>query len=166
MFNIFKKKKKESLTCLGYYNTKPYDALRYSLAYAKNELVYEDNQVLVFSRNYHGTIFIFTLVNDEEGIVFENFTVSKLKSMVYEAGIETGNSFINIMVFQNNNEYTRGIAKEPRINTKDEFNQVLVFNPDEVRLEYYRPVPNFYNLYNKFAEAIYYDLTAIDPEKD
>lgn len=163
MFNFFfKKKSKVKLNCLGFYDTKPYDALGYSLVYAKHSLIYEDNNVHVYYRKYHNTIFVITLVDNEEGIVFEDYTYDKMKHLIND----TCKSVINLMVFQNSNDYTIGIAKKVRENTNEEFNQVLVFNVNEVRLEYYRPVPKFMSLYNDYCEAIYFDLTAIDPNRE
>lgn len=166
MFNFFKKKSKEETEYLGYYDTKPYDALGYSLIYAKNKLIYEDKNVHVYSRNFRGTIFCITLVDDGDDIFPENYTYEKFKDAILKSGIEEGNSVVNIMVYQHKSLKNIEIAKKPRVNTKDEFNHVLIFDFNKVGLEYYRPVPKFYALYEKYAEAIFFDLTAIDPYKD
>ena len=166
MFNFFKKKSKEKTEYLGYYDTKPYDALGYSLIYAKNKLIYENEFVHVYSRNFRGTIFCITVVDDGSNILPEDYNYEKFKEEIHNCGIEKGNSVVNIMVYQHKTLINIEIAKKSRVNTKDEFNQVLIFDYNKVGLEYYRPVPKFYALYEKYAEAIFFDLTAIDPYKD
>ena len=164
MFNFFKKKK-EKPEFFGFYSTKPYDALGYSLLYANNVLVYENADVHVYSRNFRGTVFVFTLVDDGDYLP-EDFTYEKYKKLIIEKGVEAGNSVVNIMVYQHKTLKNIEIAKKPRINTKVEFNHVLIFDYKNVGLEYYKPVPKFYSLYERYAQAIYFDLTAIDPFKD
>lgn len=160
---LFKKKAKKEY--LGFYDTKPYDALGFSLIYAKNTLIYENEFVHVYSRNFRGTIFVITLIDD--GTYYpEDYTYEKMKDLILEKGIEEGNSYVNIAVYQHKTLNNMYIARAPRVNTKTEFNQVLIFDYEKVGLEYYRPVPKFYSLYEKYAEAIFFDLTAIDPYKD
>ena len=165
VFNFFKKKKKEKTEYLGFYDTKPYDSLSFSLTYAKNTLVYENENVHVYSRNFRGTIFVITLVDDGD-YSQEDYTYEKMKDYIHEKGIDKGSSVINLIVYQNKTADTILIAKTPRINTKEEFNQVLIFDREKVGLEYYKPVPKFYALYERYAEALFFDLTAIDPFKD
>ncbi|MDE7162114.1 MAG: hypothetical protein K2N65_05075, partial [Anaeroplasmataceae bacterium] len=57
------------------------------------------------------------------------------------------------------------IAKEIAVNTKKEFNQTFVYDAEKVRLKFYRPVPEFYKLYNHYVEAVVFDLGAIDLAK-
>lgn len=163
MFNFFKKKEKKEY--LGFYDTKPYDALRYSLVYAKNTLIHEDEFVHVFARNFKGVVFVFTLVDD--GLYLpEDYNYHKFKDQILACGIPDGKSIVNICVYQHKTLQTVEIAKKPRTNTKNEFNHVLIFDYKKVGLEFYRPVPVFYPLYEKYAEAIFFDLTAVDPNKD
>lgn len=165
LLDFFKKKEKEKTEYLGLYNTKPYDALGFSLIYAKNKLIYEKENIHVYSRNFKGTIFVITLV-DDGNYYPEDYTYEKMKDLVHQNGIEEGNSYVNIVVYQHKTINNIYIAKQPRTNTKTVYNHVLIFNFDKVGLEYYRPVPTFYPLYEKYAEAIFFDLTAVDPYKD
>lgn len=167
MFNFFKKKEKEVLDCLGYYETKQYNSLNNALVYADDVLIMKDDKISVFSRIYKGTLFIFTLVDDETGFNKESVKYDNIKGLIKEK-LEDDNhdSLINIIVFKHKTDMTLSIAKQIPINTKEEFNHILVFNSKKIRLEYYRPVPKFYKLYKNFCEAIYFDLGAVDPKKE
>ena len=46
------------------------------------------------------------------------------KSLILEKGIEEGNSYVNIAVYQHKTLNNMYIARAPRVNTKTEFNQV------------------------------------------
>lgn len=165
MLKFFKKEPKEILDCLGYYDSKPYHSLNYALVYAQDTLILENEQVKVYSRNFHGTVFVITLVENEKEIYACDYTYEKLKNKITEKGIEEGNASIQIVVFKNKNETTILEAKKQVENTKKAFYQTLIYNSQKVRLEYYRPVPKFYKLYDHFTEAIYFDLSAIDPTR-
>ena len=167
MFNFFKKKEKEVLDCLGYYETKQYNSLNNALVYAEDVLIYKDDKKSIYSRIFKGTLFIFTLVDNEEGFNKADVEYENIKEMLKQT-LEDFNhdSLIQIIVFKHKNDFTLNIAKQIPLNTKQEFNHILVFNSKKVRLEYFRPVPKFYKLYRNFCEAVYYDLGAVDPKKD
>lgn len=165
MFNFLKRAPKEKLNCLGFYDSKPYHSLEYALIYAQEKLIRDDKDVKVFARNFHGTVFVVSLVAREMGADPEQYTYQALKKEIHDKGIEPGNNSIQVMIFKENNEITRAIAKKSVVNTKSEFHQCMVYNSEAVRLEYYRPVPKFYKLYDHFAELIYFDLAGIDPTR-
>ena len=167
MFNLFKRKPKEVLDCLGYYETKQYNSLNNALVYADDILILKDDKKWVFIRIFKGTLFIFTLVDDETGFNKEDVKYETLKPLLEEKLEDmTHDSLINIIVFKHKNEETLKYAKAVPVNTKEEFNHVLVFNGKDIRLEYFRPVPKFYKLYKNFCEAVYYDLGAVDPKRE
>lgn len=167
MFNFFKKKEKEVLDCLGYYETKQYNSLNNALVYAEDVLILKDDKKSVYGRTFKGTLFLFTLVDDESGFNKNDVKYEVLKDLVDEKLEDsTHDSLINIIVFKHKTDETVRIAKEVPVNTKEEFNHTLVFNSKVIRLEYYRPVPKFYKLYKNFCEAVYYDLGAVDPKRD
>lgn len=167
MFNFFKKKEKIVLDCLGYYETKQYNSLNNALVYADNTLILKDDFKSVYSRVFKGTLFIFTLVDDETGFDKSSVKYESISNLINEKLENSAHdSMINIIVFKHKNDNTLKIAKEVPVNTKEEFNHVLVFNGKDVRLEFFRPVPKFYKLYKNFCEAVYYDLGAFDPKRD
>lgn len=165
MLNFFKRKSKEKLDCLGYYDIKPYHYFESNMTYAKDILVLKDDFVKVYTRLYKGTIFVFTFVNNENGFVKKNYNYEALKDKIDALIVEEHNSVVNLIIFKNNTPETISIAKEVISNTKKEFNQTFVYDADNVRLKYYRPVPDFYALYNHYMEAILFDLGAIEMEK-
>lgn len=165
MFNFFKKKPKEQLGCLGYYDTKLYHSLETNLIYAKDVLIEKNPKYCIYARVFHKTMLVFTLVDDEEGFDLSNFSFEALKPKITEVITEEFNSTVNLIIFRNKNEITTKIAKEVLVNNKKEFNQILIYNGEKVRLEFYRPVPSFYHLYENYAEAIYFDIAAFDPTR-
>ena len=60
MFYFFKKKEKEVLDCLGYYETKQYNSLNNALVYAEDVLILKDDKKSVYGRTFKGTLFLFT----------------------------------------------------------------------------------------------------------
>ena len=164
MFNFFKKKPKEVLDCLGYYEIKPYHYFESNMTYAKDELVIRNEFVRVFTRLYKSTLFVFTFVDNEKDFVKEQYNYEALKDKIDVIITEEHKAVIHLIVFKNNNEETVRIAKESVVNTKKEFNQTFVYDAQKIRLKYYRPVPSFYSLYAHYVEAIVFDLGAIDIE--
>ncbi|MDE6241300.1 MAG: hypothetical protein K2M08_02630 [Anaeroplasmataceae bacterium] len=164
MFNFFKKQPKEILDCLGYFEIKPYHYFESNMTYAKNDLVLKNEFVKVYTRLYKSTIFVFTFVENEKGFIKDQYNYEALKDKIDAIITEEHKAVINLIVFKNNTEETVKIAKEPVVNTKKEFNQTFVYDAEKVRLKYYRPVPSFYSLYNHYAEAMMFDLGAIDLE--
>lgn len=165
MFNFFKRKPKEKLDCLGYYDIKPYHYFESNMTYAKDILVLKDEFLKVYTRLYKGTIFVFTFVDDENGFVKQNYNYEALKDKIDAVILEEHNSVVNLIIFKNDTPVTISIAKEAIVNTKKEFNQTFVYDSTNVRLKYYRPVPDFYSLYNHYMEAMVFDLGAIEMEK-
>ena len=165
MFNFFKKRNKEVKEYLGSFNSKPYHYFKSNMTYAKDVLIYEDNKASVYSRYYKGTVFVFTFVEDESDFDKTKFNYEQFKEQIDKLFNEKIDSVINLIIFKNKNEKTISIAKEKTINTQTVFNQTLVYDENEVKLLYYRPVPNFYKLYAHYAEAIYFDLAVIDPTR-
>ncbi len=158
------KKPKEKLDCLGVYETKPYHYFVSNMSYAGDIKVYEDARVKVFTRLYKGTIFVFTFVDDETDFHKENYGYAAMKEKIDSIIGEEPKAVINFIVFKNNNEATVRIAKEKIMNSKTEFNQTLIYDHEKVRLKYYRPVPDFYKLYQHYVEALVFDLVVINLE--
>lgn len=165
MFDFLKRKPKEKLDCLGYYDIKPYHYFESNMTYAKDILVLSDEHVKVYTRFYRGTIFVFTFVEDETDFQKENFNYEALKDKIDTLIEEPHKSVVNLIIFKNDTEKTIQIAKEVVTNTKKEFNQTFVYDAAKVRLKFYRPVPDFYHLYENYVEAMVFDLGAIDIEK-
>ncbi|MDE6660931.1 MAG: hypothetical protein K2J93_03795 [Anaeroplasmataceae bacterium] len=165
MFNFFKKKPKEVLDCLGYFDVKPYHYFESNMTYAKDILILKNDFVKVYTRFFRGTIFVFTFVDDETGFIKEQYNYDALKDKIDAVITEEHKSVINLIIFKNNTEETVAIAKQTVVNTKKEFNQTFVYDEEKVRLKYYRPVPSFYSLYNHYSEALMFDLAAMEVER-
>lgn len=165
MFNFFKKQPKEILDCLGYYEIKPYHYFESNMIYAKDISIVNTTSVKVYTRLYKSTIFIFTFVDEEAGFNKTKYSYEALKDKIDSVIQEPHKSVVNLIIFKNENADTIRIAKEIVVNTKKEFNQTFVYDKDKVRLKFYRPVPEFYQLYNHYVEAVVFDLGAIDLAK-
>lgn len=159
---VFKKKPKEKLNCLGIYNIKPYHYFDSNFTYAEDVMLKQSEGIRIYGRIFKETVFLFILVDDEKGYVAEEVTLEALRPYIAEKLDKPFKNSIRFIIFKNNNEQTVSIAKQPVINTKTDFYQVFIYNASRVRLEYYRPVPTFYKLYNAYAEAIYMDIAAVD----
>ncbi len=158
-----KKTEKEKLNCLGIFDCKPFDFFESGMVYAKDVLIEEKKEYKIYARMHKKTVLIFALILDETNFNLDYFNIKNLEPLLNAHLNESYQQSVLLIVFQNSNETTIGFAKNVLTNTKKELNQILIFNAAKVRLEYYRPIPTFYNkIYQSYLEAIYFDLACID----
>ena len=174
---MFPKKEKvvENPGVIGHYDSKPYHNFRYALIYANETLVFNNEKVEVFSRIYKNTTFVNVLVNDEEGFNIEDYKFDKvwplLEGKTYlkkdqELPFEKTKNNIVLVLFQHYNENTVKLANSFYNSSKTNFEQALIYNPKNVQMDFYKPVPKFYKLYDHFCEDIYFDLAFIDDTRE
>ena len=159
-------KVKENPGVIGHYDSKPFHNFRYALVYANEIEIFNNEKIEIYSRNYKTTTFVNILVNDEEGFNTADYTFDKIHPMLVEKGIEDVKNHIVLISFAHNNEYTIEQAKHFCNSNKNSFEHVIVFNPQKVQMDFYRPVPKFYRLYDHFCELIYFDLAFIDDKRE
>ena len=168
MFPI-KAKTVEAPGVIGHYNSKPFHNFRYALIYAgdKEIIAGEDEPVEIFARIYKDTTFINVLVNKEDdSFDCANYTYEALKDKLKENGLEETKNNIVLILFQHRNEKTINECKRFAKSTKTSFHQGMVYNPVEVQMDYYKPVPTYMKLYNLMCEDLYFDLAFIDDTKE
>lgn len=167
MFPI-KEKTKEAKDVIGHYNSKPFHNFRYALIYANETPIIagEDLPIEIFARIYNGTTFVNVLVNKEdETFDCANYTYEKLLPRLMDAGLEETERNIVLILFQHRNEFTIKECKRFAKSTDKSFHQGLVFNPVEVQMDYYMPVPVYKRLNKHMCELLYFDLAFIDDDK-
>lgn len=162
----FLKKEKDSNKPLGYYDIKQYHSLEFALIYANEEKIIENENCKVFSRVYKDCTFVNVLVFDENNFDPNDYKFTKLEKALEEKGIEKTKCNIVFMVFKNKNENTIKFAKSFCQSSKTSYEQACVYNEQRVKLEYYKPVPNFYKVYDYFCENLYFDIAAIDHDRE
>lgn len=165
MLKFWKREPKEVLDCLGYFETKPYHYFASNMVYSKAIPIIDTTEIKVYTRFHFGTILIYTFVENEKDFDKAQYSYEALKDKVDAVITEPHKSVVNFLIFKNKNEATMKIAKEVVICTKTEYNQTFVFDSKTSRLKYYRPVPNFYKLYDHYLDAVLYDLGAVLKEK-
>jgi len=166
-FMGIKKKIPQEPGVIGFYDSKPFDSLKWSLIYANEILISESDdektaKVMIYTREYKKTTFINVLVYKEEGFEISNYTYEKLKPLLIEKGIKPAEKSIVLVIFQHRNENTIEMAHHFCKSDKLNFEQALVYNPKRVQMDYYKPVPTFYKLYDIMCEDLYFDLAFID----
>lgn len=161
-------KEKEELNpgVIGYYDCKPYHNFHFALIYAQDIEVYNDEKIEIYTRVHKGTTFVNVLVNDEEEFDVASYTYPSLRKLLIEQGLENTDKSVVFIAFQHNNEKTQGFCKKLPASTKYAFIQGAVFNPKTVHMDYYKPVPEFYKLFDHFCEDLYFDFAFIDHEKE
>lgn len=161
-------KEKEELNpgVLGYYDCKPYHNFHYALLYAKDIEVYNDEKIEIYTRIHKGTTFVNVLVNDEEDFKVEEFDYPHLRKKLMESNLENTDKSVVFIAFQHNNEKTINFCKKLPASTKYSFIQGAVFNPKSIHMDFYKPVPEFYKLYDHFCEDLYFDFAFIDHVKE
>ncbi len=150
------------LKSIGHYDTRTFPSFRFSLEYAQYQLIYENEHLRSYCRASRRALIFQTIIEDATGFELNQKTVDFLEEKRREFPIEDKSSRIYLWIFRQDNAQTEEIAQRVLTNNKKIFNHVLIYNETEVRLEYYRPVPNFYALYQDYSVAIYEDLAAID----
>ncbi len=162
-----KEKVKENPGVIDHYDCKPYHNFRWALIYSgeKQLIGKEGENIEVFSRIYKDTVFVNVLVNKEEGFDISEYSIDKLKPLLEKNELTEYKNSIVFVLFQHTNEFTISQCKKFCTSDKNNFQQGCVFNPKNVQMDFYKPVPKFYNLYDKFCENIYFDLAFIDDTK-
>ena len=161
-----KEKEKLNPGVIGYYDCKPYHNFKYALLYAKNNVVYDDGNIEIYTRVHKGTTFVNVLVNEEETFNPKEYDYIHLKELVLSKGLEATDKSIVFVAFQHVNDKTIEYCKELCHSDKNNFIQGAVFNPKTVHMDYYKPVPDFYKLYDHFCEDLFYDFAFIDNERE
>ena len=161
-----RKKASENPGVIGHYDSKPFHNFKYALIYANEIEIFNNEKVEVYSRNYKSTTFVNVLVNDETDFKCSDYTFEKLHPLLNEKGIEDVKHHIVLISFAKNNEYTIEQAKHFCNSNKDSFEHAIVFNPQKVQMDFYKPVPKFYRLYDHFCELIYFDMAFIDDKRE
>lgn len=165
MFSFLKKKKNDNKP-LGYYDIKQYHSLEFALIYANEKLILENDNCKVYSRNYRDCTFVNVLVHEEIGFNIEDYKYVNLEKILLEKGIEKTKDKIVFLMFKNKNDETIKMAKEFCNSNKHSLEQGCIYNEQRVKLEYYKPIPNFYKIYDYFCENLYFDIAAIDHDRE
>ena len=167
----FKDKKKQRPGVIGYYPSRPFDSFKYSLIYANEKLISDSDdektaKVIVYTREYKQTTFINVLVYNEEGFDPKNYTYDVMKRNLLEYGITPAKNSVVVILFQHYNDETIKMAKSFCNSNKEHFEQALIYNAKECQVDYYKPVPTFYRLYNIMCEDLFFDLAFTDELQD
>lgn len=156
---------------IGFYDSRPFDNFKYSLIYA-NEILISDSDdenvanVMIYTREYKKTTFVNVLVYNEDGFDISNYNYDNLKPLIEKKNIVPQEKSIIMILFQHNNENTISMCKKFCASTKTNFEQACVYNPVKCQMDYYKPVPTFYRLYDIMCENLYFDLAFIDSTRD
>ncbi len=162
---------------LGHYDSKPYHNFHYALIYANETLVYKDEEkVEVFARVYKDTTIVNVLVIDEEGFDINDYHFDKVKTLLEgktylstkKEELPFGETKRNIVVvlYQHYNETTVNQAVTFCKSSKKNIELALVYNANYVQMDYYKPVPKFYRIYDILCEDLYFDLAFIDDTRE
>ncbi len=170
-FMGIKKKVKQEPGVIGFYDSKPFHNFKYALIYANETLLSESDdektaKVMIYTREYKGTAFINILVYDEQGFDVSQYSYDALKPLLEAKGITPAKNSIVMILFQHYNETTIALAKKFCKSDKHNFQQACIFNAKRVQMDFYKPVPKFYKLYDRMCENLYFDLAFIDTTKD
>lgn len=167
-----KEKVKEDPGVIGHYNSRQFHSFKYALIYA-NEILLTDNpdektaDIMIFTRTFKGVTFINVLVFKEDYVESLNqYKYEALKPLLKEKGCEIADKSVVLVLFQHKNDKTIKLAKNFCNSTKEHFEQGLVYNANKVQMDYYKPVPTFYKLYDKMCEDLFFDLGFIDDLRD
>jgi hypothetical protein len=161
---------------IGHYNSKPFHNFHYALIYANETMVFDNDKVEVFAKIYKNTTFVNVLVNDETDFNILDYKFDKIKPLLdgktylspkkEELKFSDTKNNIVVVLFQHYNEYTVNQAIKFCSSSKSNIEQALVYNAKEVQMDFYRPVPKFYRIYDILCEDLYFDLAFIDDTRD
>ena len=160
-----KVKEKEEPGVLGHYDCKPYHNFKYALIYANETEISVTDSVEVYSRVYKDVTFVNVLVNDEKGLDLEKYRYENIKPLLVEKGVPVTEKNIVLMLYQHYNDTTKGLCKKFCNSSKKNFEHACIYNPRSVQMDYFKPVPKFYKLYDFLCEDLYFDLVFIDHSK-
>lgn len=165
--SIFRRKKEiDPLAPIGFLDSKPFPYLNDGLEYAKDRIVIKKDNYLIRTRVLDDVLFKFTLVEKLPGFILEETTSKYLKANNLLTLEEQEAKFsVNIYVINTYNEEAINFAKANTVLTKKGFQQILLYNHNEVRLDYFNVLPEFdFNLMKYYRIAVYFDLACYDQE--
>ena len=160
-----KVKEKEEPGVLGHYDCKLYHNFKYALIYANEVEISVTEEVEVYSRVYKDVTFVNVLVNNENGIDIEKYRYENIKPLLVEKGVSATEKNIVLMLYQHYNDKTKELCKKFCNSSKTNFEHACIYNPRLVQMDYFKPVPKFYKLYDFLCEDLYFDLAFIDHSK-
>lgn len=147
---------------IGCYDSRPFDNFYYSLVYAGETKLVDENDVKIFTRVYKETTFVNVLVYDDTNFDITKYDYTAMRELLLDNGISPTDKSVVLVLFQHRNDNTISMCKKFCKSDKFNFEQACVYNPVDVRMDFYKPVPKFYKLYNHFLEDLYFDLAFID----
>ena len=165
MFGFLKRERNSNIP-LGYYDIKQFHSLEFALIYANEQLIIENENCKVFARVYKDCTFVNVLVHEEIGFNVNDYKFINLEKLLEEKGLEKTKDKIVLILFRNKTDDTIKMAKEFCESSKHSLEQGCVYNEQRVKLEYYKPIPNFYKIYDYFCENLYFDIAAIDHDRE
>lgn len=166
MFFNHNKKTKKPTDPVGYFDSRPFSYMNESLEYAKDRIVVENDSYIIRMRVHMGWLFKFVLVKEFNKFTMETTTLAYLKKQdkLLDEELKCTNS-VNIYVIGESSEQTKYFANDNTFLTKQGYQQVLVYNQNEVTVEYFNVLPEHdFNLMRYYRTAIFFDLACHDKE--
>ena len=165
---MFKKTNIVGLERICCFDSKPFTYINDQLEYAKERYVINTPNLIIRVRIYNNWLFKVVLISD-----FSSFDISKTtnkylseQNLLTKEEQETIKS-INIYIIEENTLRTREFAKDNTILTKKGYQQILIYNANEVVLDYYNVLPEFdFNLMKYYRTMVYFDLACHSKEGD
>lgn len=164
---FFKKKETtDSLKRAGFLDAKPIEYLNDQLVYVKYRTIYETPDLILKVRVYHDYLFKVVIIYN-----FSHFNLAKTTNKyLHDNNLLTAeeanlNHSMNIYLIEENTLRTREFARANTFLTKKGYQQVLIYNREEVVFDYYNVLPEFdFNLMKYYRTMAFFDLACHDKE--
>jgi len=99
-------------------------------------------------------------------IEIQRVPFDNIEPLLKQNNIEKPKNTIVFVLFQHRNDNTIAMCKKFCNSNKNNFEQAVIYNPVDVQMDFYKPVPKFYKLYDHFCENLYFDLAFIDDKRE
>lgn len=151
---------------------KPYDALKFDLIYAKDEILVDNDDIIIACRKYKNTLIKIALVHKFENLEKYDLSNESLRNYVTSKGfleemniddLET-KAQACVYIFKDKTEKIKGYCF---LNAKADSNsyiQYLIYDHDKCQLLRYRSLQEYNTPLEAYNTALYFDLACVDKE--
>lgn len=175
MFNFLKPKTdkpKKDKDLRGFFDLKRYDQLVNDMTYAKDDLLMKTDGLKVYGRVCQECLYLIYFVDDFDLFLNTDASIKALKMSVLDSDMKFGfdpksldsNKVVKIVIIKEKSPRTIDYAKKHCGLKDNKLVHVFVYNKEEVRIEYYRYLPDFSNMMGDFNNLLFFDLACHDTE--
>lgn len=162
------KKEKGFLPCTSYYSTLAYSQLKYSLIYANDEEIFNNETIHIYARKNQSSLYKFILCDNIDDLANFDFSNERLKAFAQNRTLEhlDISSFdlekcVCVIIVNDTNKNIELVKRFCFLNsfeTKNTYQMCFRMDNNQSLIRSYKELRNFGKMFRLFNTAIKFDL--------